>query len=59
MHNGCRLMDGVILKSGLFAEEEDLYLYLQKEEDCLISHGCCLVGRRCEVLKKKKKRGRL
>lgn len=45
---------GVILKSGLFAEEEDLYLSLQKEEDCLISHGCCLVRRRCEVLKKKK-----
>lgn len=55
MHNGCRLMDGVILKSGLFAEEEDLHLSLQKEEDCLISRGCCLVERRCDVLKKKKR----
>lgn len=48
-------MDGVIVKSGLFAEE-DLYLSLQKKEDYrLIWHGCCLVRRRCDVLKKKKK----
>lgn len=46
-------MDGVIVKSGLFAE--DLYLSLQKEEDRLIWHGCCLVRRRCDVLKKKEK----